>query len=213
MVRHLWREGVRGGSSPGAASDLVVGYGAPQGAFEPGGCEGPLPSASRSRLNEAEGGLTRGTSVKVDAALTTTGHGSTVRWRGSGKQDGKVYASNQRRKTPPATERAVHVQRSLQENRSVAKMGLGRPRGHPSEVRRRRRCARPNARGYAPTANWSSRPTRPGTQALPPGSSGGLLSIQRHQGATGALRFVKPMDLMPVSWLVTSSSGRHPWLM
>ena len=44
--------------------------------------------------------------MKVEAALTTTGRASTVRWRGSGKRGGKVYARNQRRKPlkhePPA---------------------------------------------------------------------------------------------------------------
>ena len=36
--------------------------------------------------------------MKAEAALTTTGRASTVRWRGSGKRDGKVYARNQRQK-------------------------------------------------------------------------------------------------------------------
>ena len=34
------------------------------------------------------------------AVLTTTGRASTVRWHGSGKRDGKVYARNQRQKAP-----------------------------------------------------------------------------------------------------------------
>lgn len=34
--------------------------------------------------------------MRVGAALTTTGCASTVRWCGSGKQDGKVYVRNQR---------------------------------------------------------------------------------------------------------------------
>ena len=42
--------------------------------------------------------LSRGTPEKAEAALTTTGRASTVRWRGSGKREGKVYARNQRRK-------------------------------------------------------------------------------------------------------------------
>ena len=37
--------------------------------------------------------------------------------------------------------------------------------------------------------------------------SGGIKALR------SALRFVKPMVLMPVSWLVTGSSGCHPWLM
>ena len=40
--------------------------------------------------------------MKVEAALTTPERGSTVRWRGSDKRDGKVYARNQRRKAPQA---------------------------------------------------------------------------------------------------------------
>ena len=34
--------------------------------------------------------------MRVEAALTTTGRASTVRWCGSGEQDGKVYVRNQR---------------------------------------------------------------------------------------------------------------------
>ena len=34
--------------------------------------------------------------MRVEAALTTTERASTVRWCGSGKQDGKVYVRNQR---------------------------------------------------------------------------------------------------------------------
>jgi hypothetical protein len=45
---------------------------------------------------EAEGSLIPGTWVRVEAALTTTGRASTVRWCGSGKRDGKVYVRNQR---------------------------------------------------------------------------------------------------------------------
>ena len=37
--------------------------------------------------------------------------------------------------------------------------------------------------------------------------SGGIRALR------AALRFEKPMVLMPVSWLATSSSGCHPWLM
>jgi len=36
----------------------------------------------------------------VEAALTTPGQVSTVRWSGSGKRDGKVYVRNQRLKAP-----------------------------------------------------------------------------------------------------------------
>ena len=71
---------------------------APRGALEPCGGERPPPPARRSGPVEAEGSLTRGTPVKAEAALTTTGRARTVRWRGSGKRDGKVYARNQRRK-------------------------------------------------------------------------------------------------------------------
>jgi len=38
--------------------------------------------------------------MRVEAALTTTGRTSTVRWFGSGKQDGKAYVRNQRLKAP-----------------------------------------------------------------------------------------------------------------
>ena len=51
---------------------------------------------------EAEGSPNRGTPGKAEAALTTTGRASTVRWCGSGKRDGKVYVRNQRQKTPQA---------------------------------------------------------------------------------------------------------------
>ena len=36
--------------------------------------------------------------MKAEAAPTTTGHASTVRWRGSGKRNEKVYVRNQRPK-------------------------------------------------------------------------------------------------------------------
>ena len=36
----------------------------------------------------------------MEAALTTTGRASTVRWSGSGKQDGKAYVRNQRLNAP-----------------------------------------------------------------------------------------------------------------
>jgi hypothetical protein len=36
----------------------------------------------------------------VEAALTTTGRASTVRWSGSGKRDGKAYVRNQRLNAP-----------------------------------------------------------------------------------------------------------------
>ena len=75
---------------------------APRSALEPCGGERPPPSARRSGPAEAEGSLTRGIPVKVEAALTTTGRASTVRWHGSGKRDGKVYARNQRRNAPQA---------------------------------------------------------------------------------------------------------------
>ena len=75
---------------------------APRGALEPCGGERPLPPARRSAPVEAEGSLTRGTPAKAEAALITTGRASTVRWCGSGKRDGKVYARNQRRKAPQA---------------------------------------------------------------------------------------------------------------
>ena len=85
---------------PGPAPERPVarGHRAPRGALEPCGGERPPPSARRSGPAEAEGSLTRGTPVKAEAALTTTGRASTVRWRGSGKRDGKVYARNQRQK-------------------------------------------------------------------------------------------------------------------
>jgi hypothetical protein len=38
--------------------------------------------------------------VRVEAALTTTERTSTVRWSGSGKQDGKAYVRNQRLNAP-----------------------------------------------------------------------------------------------------------------
>ena len=75
---------------------------APRGALEPCGGGRPPPSARRSGPVEAEGSLSRGTPGKAEAALTTTGRASTVRWCGSGKRDGKVYARNQRRKAPQA---------------------------------------------------------------------------------------------------------------
>jgi hypothetical protein len=59
--------------------------------------------ARRSESTEAEGSLNRGTPVRVEAALTTTGRTSTVRWSGSGKQDGKAYVRNQRLKAPIGT--------------------------------------------------------------------------------------------------------------
>ena len=85
-----------------AQPSLDLGHRAPRGVLEPCGGGRPPPTACRSRLKEAEGSPTGGTSVKVEAALTTTGRASTVRWRGSGKRDGKVYARNQRRKAPQA---------------------------------------------------------------------------------------------------------------
>ena len=87
---------------PGPAPErLVAGRpGAPRGAVEPCGGERPPPLARRSGPVEAGGSLTRGTPAKVEAALTTTGRASTVRWRGSGKRDGKVYVRNQRQKAP-----------------------------------------------------------------------------------------------------------------
>ena len=36
--------------------------------------------------------------MKAEAAPTKTGHASTVRWRGSGKRNEKVYVRNQRPK-------------------------------------------------------------------------------------------------------------------
>ena len=47
-----------------AQSGLDRGHRAPRGVLEPCGGERPPPSACRSRLNEAEGSPTRGTSVK-----------------------------------------------------------------------------------------------------------------------------------------------------
>ena len=57
---------------------------APRGVLEPGGGERTSPLARRSELVEAEGSRTRGTPGRVEAALTTTGRASTVRWCGSG---------------------------------------------------------------------------------------------------------------------------------
>src|SRR3954449_455294 len=37
---------------------------------------------------------------RAEAALTTTGRASTVRWPGSGKRDGKAYVRNQRLNAP-----------------------------------------------------------------------------------------------------------------
>ena len=56
--------------------------------------------ARRSGLGEAEGSLIPGTRGRAEAALTTPGRASTVRWSGSGKQDGKVYVRNQRLNAP-----------------------------------------------------------------------------------------------------------------
>ena len=92
------------GEAAEQSSKLHLGrrYRAPRGALEPCGGERPPPSARRSGPVETEGSLTRGTPAKVEAALTTTGRASTVRWRGSGKRDAKVYARNQRQKAPQA---------------------------------------------------------------------------------------------------------------
>ena len=92
------------GEAAKQSSKLHLGrrYRAPRGALEPCGGERPPPPARRSGPVEAEGSLTRGTPAKVEAALTTTGRASTVRWRGPGKRDGKVYARNQRQKAPQA---------------------------------------------------------------------------------------------------------------
>ena len=89
---------------PGPAPERLVarGHRAPRGALEPCSGERPPPSTRRSEPIEAEGSLTRGTPAKVEAALTTTGRASAVRWRGSGKRDGKVYARNQRQKASQA---------------------------------------------------------------------------------------------------------------
>ena len=123
------------------------GPGAPRGALEPCDGERSPPSACRSRLNGAEGSLIRGTSVRVEAALTTTGRASTVRWRGSGKRDGKVYARNQRRKAPQAqttssnlTDKgwvATHTRWAGQSGNSW--VGLGRRSGGHGEGLRRSR--------------------------------------------------------------------------
>jgi hypothetical protein len=73
---------------------------APRGALEPCGGERTPPRARRSGCVEAEGSLIRGTPGRVEAALTTTERASTVRWSGSGKQDGKAYVRNQRLNAP-----------------------------------------------------------------------------------------------------------------
>jgi hypothetical protein len=46
----------------------------------------------------AEGSLIQETLERMGAALTKPGRISTVEWSGSGEQDGKVYARNQRLK-------------------------------------------------------------------------------------------------------------------
>ncbi|MGB8861714.1 MAG: hypothetical protein WCC60_20840 [Ilumatobacteraceae bacterium] len=83
---------VRNPNEPG----VVMGYRAPRGVLEPCGDERTPPSVRRSGPVEAEGSLIRETPGRVEAALTTPGRASTVRWSWSGKRGGKVYVRNQR---------------------------------------------------------------------------------------------------------------------
>lgn len=92
---------VKGQFRPGPAGPVVgPGHRAPRGAIEPCSGEGTPPHARRSGRVEAEGSLNPGTGVRAGSSLTTTGRASTVRWHGSGKQDGKAYVRNQRPKAP-----------------------------------------------------------------------------------------------------------------
>jgi hypothetical protein len=64
--------------------------GAPRGAIQPGGMEGPTCGLSQQAA-EAGGSLTLEALGWVGAASTTTGRAGTARRPGSGKQDGEVY--------------------------------------------------------------------------------------------------------------------------
>jgi hypothetical protein len=64
--------------------------GAPRGAMQPGGMEGPTCGRSQQAA-EAGGSLTLEAPGWVGAASTTTGRVGTARRPGSGKRDGEVY--------------------------------------------------------------------------------------------------------------------------
>src|SRR6266508_3059591 len=87
----------RRAQAPGAgAARLRPALPAPRGATTTGrGWKGPAAGLSQ-QAGGAEGSLTVETYGRVGAALTTPGRAGTARRAGSGKQDEKVYARNQR---------------------------------------------------------------------------------------------------------------------
>ena len=74
----------------GNAEALLEIRGAPRGAMQPGGMEGPTCGLSQQAA-EAGGSLALEAQGQVGAASTTTGRAGTARRPGSGKQDGEVY--------------------------------------------------------------------------------------------------------------------------
>ena len=81
--------------------DLDLRLRAPRGALDRAVMKGHRPwlvAASRVKLGAAYPVETDG--YGWQAAPTTTGRASTVRWSGSGKRDGKVYVRNQRSNAP-----------------------------------------------------------------------------------------------------------------
>ena len=76
---------------------------APRGALGPCGDERAPPPSRRSGSVKLRAARSLGRGGERQAALTTPGRASTVRWSGSGKQDGKAYVRNQRLNAPQET--------------------------------------------------------------------------------------------------------------
>ena len=109
-----------------------MGRGAPRGALDRAVMKGHRPrlvAASRAKLGAAYPVETDG--HRRQAAPTTTGRASTVRWSGSGKRDGKVYVRNQRSNAPQDNPPARIWQIWAGQQRALAR---GSVRGTPGPI-------------------------------------------------------------------------------